>query len=93
MEGGIWWIIIGAVIALAVGIIVLFIVSGGLNAGGENIDILSSCKTQGGKCEPGCDPNDPDCTSACGSDKREFYRFGGCPDDKENKNTYCCIPK
>jgi len=82
MEGGIWWIIIGAVIALAVGIIVLYIVSGGLSAGRENINILSSCKTQDGECKP-----------TCNSGERTLPKFGGCPNDAQNKNINCCIQK
>jgi len=91
MEGGIWWIIIGAVIALAVGIVVLYIITGGLSAERENISILSSCETQGGTCK--CDSSDPTCTSGCGPDDRKLRKFGGCPPESDSSKIYCCIPK
>lgn len=84
MEGGMWWIIIGAIVSIVVAGIILFIVKGGLSAGKENIDILASCGSRGGKCEVSCD-----------SDKDRYFKFGGCPKDEDMAvdDNYCCIPK
>ncbi len=86
MEGGMWWIIIGAIVAVVVAGIILFIVKGGLSAGGKNIDALASCTNQGGHCE-GVDPtnNKPKCSST----ESSYYKFGGC----SGNTLYCCIPK
>ncbi len=86
MEGGIWWVIIGAVVALVVAAIVISIVKGGLFAGKENVDALSSCQNQGGECKT---------KENCGSDSNKFFKFGGCPDDEDSseEDVYCCIPK
>ena len=92
MEGGTWWVIVGAVVAIAIGVIILFVVKGGLFAGQKNVDFLSSCLNQGGHCE---------IKGGCGSDETSFYRLG-CPDEdgdgkvdetKEKGKDYCCIPK
>ena len=80
MEGGMWWIIISAIVAIIVAGIVLYIVKGGLSAGKENIGALASCKSRGG-----------DCQADCGSDKDGFYKYGEC--GKDGKPDYCCIPK
>ena len=84
MEGGMWWIIIGALVAIIVAGIILYIVKGGLSAGKENIDALASCKNRGGTCE-----------ASCTSDKDGYFKFGGCPDNGNptTPNNYCCIPK
>ena len=84
MEGGMWWIILGAIVAVAVAGIILYIVKGGLSAGKENIDILASCGARGGTCEV-----------KCGPDKDSYFKFGGCPKDEDTAtdDNYCCIPK
>jgi len=90
VEGGMWWIIIGAVVAIAIGFIILFIVRGGLYTGKQNIDLLSSCKNQGGTCKESKD--------SCGQDETAFFKIG-CPDengdgkisDKEEGKNWCCI--
>jgi len=81
-EGGIWWIIIGAVVALIVAGMVLFIVGGGLSTGKQNVDLLASCRNQGGTCK-----------ETCVRDETGFYKSGNCPDDPAGNNEYCCIPK
>jgi len=78
MEGGMWWIIIGAIVAIIVAGVILYIVKGGLSAGKENIDVLASCKSRGGECK-----------LSCPSGQDGFYKYGDCA----KNNEYCCIPK
>lgn len=85
MEGGMWWIIIGAIVAVVVAGIILFIVKGGLSAGKENIDVLAHCKSQGGRCVEA----DSEGKSTCTSNEAPYYKFGGCSVPKP----YCCISK
>ena len=85
MEGGMWWIIIGAIVAIIVAGVILFIVKGGLSAGKENIDILAHCESQGGKC---INALLPDGKSPCASGEQSYYKFSGC-----SNTQYCCIPK
>lgn len=86
MEGGTWWIIIGAIVAIMVAAIILYIVRGGLISGKESVDFLGDCKGQNGHCEP-CDTA-TGCKSPCTSTESGFFQFRGC-----NENEYCCIPK
>jgi hypothetical protein len=90
MEGGTWWLIVGAVLAIAISVIILFIVKGGLFAGKKNVDFLSSCKNQGGTCR-----------IECKEDEIGFYGLN-CPDEdgsgeidgsEKKENKYCCIKK
>jgi len=92
MEGGMWWLIVGAIAALFVGAVVLYIVQGGLFTGKRNIDLLGSCKNQGGQCKE---------KGGCDFDETEFLSIG-CPfaedasgklnNDEKNKVS-CCISK
>jgi hypothetical protein len=84
MVGGMWWIILGAIVAIAFAGIMLYIVKGGLSTGKDNIDSLASCKSRGGTCEV-----------SCGTDKDSYFKFGGCPKDEDTTtvDNYCCIPK
>lgn len=82
MEGGMWWTLIGVIVALVAGGAILYVVSGGLSTQKENIALLSSCKNQGG-----------DCLKDCPAGYTGFYKYG-CPGDKDPKeNEWCCIPK
>lgn len=88
MEGGTWWIIIGAIVAIMIAAIILFIVKGGLYSGQDSVNFLQSCNGQGGVCLQ---------KGQC-ADGREFYKLGGCPDQKKTPpdpdgSDYCCIPK
>jgi len=83
MEGGTWWIIIGAIVAIMVAGIILFIVKEGLFAGKDSVDFLGDCKGQNGVCESKttCDEKGPQYS--------KFYKLGGCT----GATDYCCIPK
>ena len=87
MEGGMWWIIIGAIVAVVVAGIILFIVKGGLSAGKDNIDILAHCKSQGGRCVDEDKDSEGKSKSPC-PNEASYYKFSGC-----SATQYCCIPK
>ena len=88
--GDMWMIIVGALIAIAIGGVILFIVPKGLLAQEKNLDALSSCGNQGGECRVSCDE----------SSEIGFFK-SGCPFDKDGNGKiegneigdYCCIPK
>lgn len=82
--GEMWWILVFAVVAIIVAGIVLYITQGGLFAGKQNVDALTSCENQGGECKTKDD---------CGPDSTKFFKFGGCPNNPDKTNKYCCIPK
>jgi len=82
MEGGMWWIIIGAIVAIIVAGIILFIIKGGLSTSKENIDALASCRSQGGRCVD----EDSAGKSQCNSNEASYYKFGEC-----SATEYCCI--
>lgn len=84
MEGGIWWIILSAIVAVVVAGIIIYIVKGGLSAGGKNIDSLAKCESQGGRCAGA----DSDGKSKCKPNEASYHNFGGC-----SLAQYCCIPK
>lgn len=86
-----WWIIVGAIVAILIGISIIFIVKGGLLTGQKNINILSSCKNQGGTCtsNPGCDQGG---TSFLGYGCPYDENGDGNIDENEKKNKNCCIP-
>ena len=92
-ESTIWFILVGAIIAIIVGGIYLYVIKGGLFAGSKNVDYLSSCGNQKGICRPTGASSD---TEAC------FFKAGctydengdGKIDESEKaKGNYCCIPK
>ena len=83
-----WWMLVFAIVAIAIGGIILYIVKGGLDTGGQNIAYLYSCKNHGGACREAATP-----------DETCVYK-SGCPDENGNgkidsteKGDYCCIPK
>ena len=85
-EGGTWMIIVGAIAAIMVMLIVLFIVRGGLSTGGKNVDSLSKCETQGGDCKyPVWDGGKY--KSPCSDSESSFYQLG-C-----RSYYYCCVPE
>lgn len=83
MEGGTWWIIIGAIVAIMVAGIIIYIVKEGLFSGKESVKFLGDCEGQSGICETKdkCDGKGPTYS--------KFYKLGGCTGTKN----YCCIPK
>lgn len=87
-----WFILVGAIIAIVVGGIYIYVIKGGLSAGGKNVGYLSSCKNQGGHCKIECDK----------STESGFFKSGGCPDEdgsgkidgsEQSGQDYCCILK
>lgn len=72
-----WWIIIGAIVAIVVGASLLYIVRGGLATQQKNIAALSSCGNLGGRCS----------TTECPPAETSFSSYG-C-----DKNEVCCVPK
>lgn len=84
MEGGMWWIIMSAIVVIIVAWIILHIVKGGLSAGKENINDLASCRSQGGRCLD----EDSNGNSQCNPNEASYHKFGECSDTQ-----YCCIRK
>lgn len=87
MEGGTWMIIVGAIVAIMIAGIILYIVKGGLETGKQNVDALASCESQGGHCKLRFCLGTKPCVSKCGTNEESYYEFG-CP-----KFNYCCLPK
>jgi len=83
MEGGTWWIIMGAIVAIIVAGIIIFIVKDGLFQGKKGVEFLNSCGGQGGTCE-----TKEDCDKKAGSSR--IYKFSECA---KGSLDYCCIPK
>lgn len=83
VQGGMWMVLVMAIVAIAIGGIILMINSGALGQGNKDIKNIGSCESREGKCKP-----------TCSADETGFYKSLGCPqDDKANKdNLYCCIP-
>ena len=82
-----WWIIVGAVIALVMGAVLLSIYTTNLFGEGKNLQLLQSCKTLGGQCQPKpCAPNEKESEIGCSFDENR----NGKIDDNE-KSGYCCI--
>ena len=81
-QGGMWWWIVTAIVAIALGLMILFISKGWLLAGKENVALLSSCRNQGGECKLVSDSDF----------ERGFYK-SGCSKDDDDPGDYCCIPK
>lgn len=79
---GMWWIIVGAIIAIVILGVILFIVPKGLFGQQKNVDLLSSCKNHKGHCVTD--------DKMCSSSETGFYKLG-CPETGEPGNT-CCIP-
>ena len=91
MEGGMWWIIMGAIVAIFVAGILLYYSKEGLSSGKKSLDFLGSCENQGEGAQ---------CKIKCDSNENSFYKIGGCNKDSNSNNIidkddklYCCIPK
>ncbi len=92
-ESTMWFILVGAIIAIVVGGIYLYVIKGGLSAGSKNVGYLSSCGNQKGVCR----------TTDTNSDSETCIFKAGCPydengdgtvsDQEKAKGNYCCISK
>ena len=85
MEGGTWWIIIGAIAAIMVVGIIIYIAKGGLFSGKKSIDFLGTCKAQGGTCSD---------YGRCGGSKPiRILVSGDCESHPSGdpRNNICCL--
>lgn len=85
-EGYMMWILVGFIVAIIGGAILIYVFKGGLSTSGKNVELLSSCKNQGGECTT---------QEGCGPDYTKLYKIG-CPSDENEKREqkdYCCIKK
>ncbi|MBI2655906.1 hypothetical protein HYX06_05800 [Candidatus Woesearchaeota archaeon] len=88
-----WFILVGAIIAIVIGGIYLYVIKGGLSVGEKNVGYLSSCGNQKGVCR----------TTDTNSDSETCFFKAGCPYDENGdgktdesekaKGNHCCIPK
>ena len=84
-DANMWWIIIGAVIALVVLIVLLFMFTGksGALEGG-----LLDCQSKGGECTQKVTDNNGDCVSTCRNNQRSYSSIFSCP--TLISDDYCC---
>lgn len=73
--------VVGLTLVLIIGVIYLAIVKGGLLTGKKNIDALSECKAQSGRCVA--------TKEAC--DGLAYHKLG-CPGEApDEKGEWCCV--
>lgn len=89
-DGNMMWILVGAMVAIIGGFLLIWVFRGGLSNTGKNVDMLSSCRNQGGECKTDCTP-----------EESKIYGVG-CPfddngdgniDGTEGSKKICCITK
>ena len=82
-----WHIVLGAIVAIVVASLVIYLVKGGLFTQQKNVNLLSSCKSLGGTCL-NVELTNKDCPSGY----TNVYEYG-CPDGEDKSLKTCCVPK
>ena len=83
-------ILVLAIVAIAAGGLLLYVFRGGLSNAEKNVDMLSSCRNQGGECMASCTPEQSAIYGVgCPFDGNGNGKIDG---DEPSKKT-CCINK